>query len=342
MPMNTQLGVKTETTWGTPVTVDTFVEFEAESIVAETSTIEPPVMRATTRTVRQDRWVRGITGHAGSISLPVLTKDWGVWLEHLVGGTVTTSAISDSTYTHSADVGSLCGKGFTAQLNRPYGACGDTNAPFTYEGGKVSQWALSQEQGGVVMMSVDTLFEAMLQTTTLATASYASGMEFLPWGASSITVGALSLPVTSWSVSSNNGLKADRLMIRGSYARREPVEAAMREITFEAVCDFEALTDNTPSGSVGFPQKIWTTAGLAALASDSVEAVVITANGPTLLGATTYPGLTITMSAVRFDEANANVTGPDMTQLTVKGRALVPTSAGTTCGLAYRTADATP
>jgi len=342
MPMNTQLGVKTESTWGTPVVVDTFFEFENESVVAEVSLIEPPAMRTTTRTQRQDRWVRGITGHAGSVSVPVMTKEWGLWLEHLVGGTVTTSSIVDSTYTHSADVGSLCGKGFTLQLNRPYGACGDTNAPFTYEGGKIGNWSLTQEQGGIVMMSADMSFEAMLQTTSLASASYTAGMEFLPWGASSITVGGLSLPVTNWTVSCNNGLKDDRLMIRSSYARREPVEASMREIMFEATCDFEALIDGTPAATVGFAQKIWTTAGLAATAADSVEAVVITCNGPTLLGATTYPGLTITMSAVRFDEANPNVSGPDMTTISVKGRALVPTSAGSTCGLAYRTADATP
>lgn len=341
MPMNTQLGFKSETTWGTPVTVDTFFEFENETIVPEVSLIEPPAMRTTTRTVRHDRWVRGITGHAGAVSLPVMTKEFGVWLDHLVGGSITTAGPTDSTYTHTVDVGSLCGKGFTLQVNRPRGACGETDAAFTYEGGKVSQWSLKQEQGGVVMLSADLTFEAMLQTTALATASYSSGMEFLPWGSTSLTVGGLSLPVSSWTVSCNNGLKIDRHMIRGSYARREPVENALREITFEAVCDFEALIDGTPSGAVGFPQKIWTTAGVAALVSDSIEATVITCNGPTLLGATTYPGLTITMSAVRFDEANINVSGPEMTQINVKGRALVPSS-GSICQLQYRTADTAP
>lgn len=341
MPMNTQLGFKAETTWGTPVVVDSFFEFENESIVPEVSLIEPPIMRTTTRTIRHDRWVRGITGHAGSVSLPVMTKDFGVWLDHLVGGSITTAGPTDSIYTHTVDIGSLCGKGFTLQVNRPRGVCGDTDVPFTYEGGKVSSWTLTQEQGGIVMLSADLTFEAMVQTTALATASYAAGMEFLPWGASSITVGGLSLPVSSWTVTCNNGLKTDRTMIRNSYARREPVENEMREITFEAVCDFEALVDGTPTGAVGFPQKIWTTGGLAALVSDSIEATVITCNGPTLAGATAYPGLTITMSAVRFDEANVNISGPEMTQITVMGRALVP-STGQICQLQYRTTDANP
>ena len=38
MPMNTQLGMKTESTWGTPVVADTFFEFENESNDSETST----------------------------------------------------------------------------------------------------------------------------------------------------------------------------------------------------------------------------------------------------------------------------------------------------------------
>ncbi len=340
MPLNTQLGVKVESSYGTPVVVDTFYEFESESIVPEIDTIAPQVMRTTTRTVRYDRFVRGITGHAGSVSLPVMTKDFGFWLEHLVGGSVTSGTLTDSTYTHSADIASLCGKGFTLQVNRPRGICGDTNQAFTYAGGKVSDWTLSCEQGSVVMLEANCTFQSMLMTTALASASYASGMEFLPWGASSLTVGSLSLPVSQWSVSCDNGMNNDRLQIKGSYQRGEPVEG-MREITFEATCDLEAYVDGTPSGKVGFLQKILTTGGVAATVADSYEAVVITSNGPTLAGTSTYPSLVITMSACRIDEAFGNIDGPDMTEITVKGTAMVPSS-GSICGLAYTTTDSTP
>lgn len=339
MPLNTQLGVKKEVTYGTPVVVDTFFELESESITPEIDTIAPQVMRTTTRTVRYDRFVRGITGHAGSVSLPVMTKEFGFWLEHLVGGSVTTGSVTDSTYTHSVDVASLCGKGFTLQVNRPRGICGDTDQAFTYAGGKVSDWTISCETGGVVMLEANCTFQSMLMTTALASASYAAGMEFLPWGASSITVGGLALPVSNWSVSCDNGMQNDRLQIKGSYQRGEPVEG-MREITFEATCDLEAYVDGTPSGKVGFLNKILTTGGVAATVADSYEPVVITSNGPTLAGAATYPSLVISMAAVRIDEAFGNVDGPDMTEITVKGTAMVPSS-GDICKLSYTTTDAT-
>lgn len=338
MPLNTQLGVKKEVTYGSAVVVDTFFEFEAESITPMVELIAPQVMRTTTRTQRYDRFVRGINGHTGSVNLPVMTKEFGFWLDHLVGGTVTTGSLTDSTYTHSADIGSLCGKGFTLQVNRPRGICGDNNQAFTYAGGKVQDWTISCETGGVVMLEANCWFQTALQTTALASASYASGMEFLPYGASSITVNSLALPVSSWSVSCDNGMQ-ERPQIRGSYAYGEPVEG-MREITFEATCDLEAYIDNTPSGSVGFLQKIITTGGLAATVADSYEPVVITSNGPTLAGAATYPSLVITMSACRIDEAFGNVDGPEMTEITVKGTAMVPSS-GDICKLSYTTTDAT-
>lgn len=339
MPLNTQLGVKKETTYGTPVVVDTFYEFEGETVTPMVELIAPKVNRTTTRGPRYDRFVRGINGHTGSVTIPVMTKEFGFWLEHLVGGSVTTGSVTDSTYTHTVDIGSLCGKGFTAQFNRPRGICGDTDQAFTYAGGKVLDWTISCETGGVVTMEANCFFQTGLQTTALASASYAAGMEFLPWGASSLTVGGLDLPVSNWSVSCDNGMQ-ERPRIRGSYAYGEPVESH-REVTFEATCDLEAYTDGTPSGKVGFLQKIITTGGLAATVADSYEAVVITSNGPTLAGATTYPSLVITMSAVRIDEAFGNVEGPELTEITVKGTAMVPSS-GSFCGLAYCSTDALP
>lgn len=326
MPLRTQFGVKTETTWGTPVVVDRFFEFDSESINPEIGTWEAAALRASTRGLREDRFARWVTGYAGSVTMPVLTKGWGIWLQHILGS-VATAGPTDSTYTHTGTIGTLCGKGFTAQVNRPLGACGDTDQAFTFEGGKVNTCKISQEAGGVVMCDLDVLFEAGTTATALATASYGTGMEPLPWGSTSLTIAGTATPVQSWAVTVNNGLQGDRMKVRGSTQRQEPVETALREITFECVTDFESLVDYNRV--------------VAATAAGTLAAVVITANGPTLLGTTAYPGLTITMDKVRFDEAGGpTVGGTDIMQLSLKGKALVPVS-GSWLSLAYRTADAT-
>lgn len=343
MPLQTQMGVVKETTYGTPVTVTRFVEFDSEKIQPEMDVFEPKVARTLTRLPRYDRFVRGIYGHAGSVKFPVMTKGFGFWLQHMVGSAPTTTGPTDSTYSHAADIGSLCGVSFTMQVNRPYGVCTLVDTPFTYAGGKLQDWTLSCQAGGdgVVMFEGTTVFASGESSTALASASYASGMEFLPWGGSDVVVGGIALPVYSWSVKCDNKLKIDRKQARNSWARREPVENGLREITVELEVDLEAYVDGTPASTVGFLRKGMTTAGAAAIATDAYETMVITSRGPTLAGASTYPSLAVSMGAVRFDNPWNNVEGPEASTLKVTGKALVPAS-GDLCKLTYITTDTTP
>jgi len=325
MPLNSQVGIKAETTWGTPVVVDRFFEFESESIAPEAGRYESPVLRAGTRGLREDRFVPFTTGHAGSLTLPVMTKGFGLWLEHILGNTGTGSAV-DSAYTYTGTVATLCGKGFTLQVNRPLGACGDTAQAFTYEGGKVQSAKFSMEQGGALMCELDMLFENGVTATALATASYPTGAELFSWADTALTIGGTATPVSSWSVTINNQLQADRLKIRGNVQRQEPVESAHREITFECTADFDNLTQYSRV--------------ISATAAGSVAAVVVTCGSPTLIGTTSTPQVLFTMSAVRFDGASNAVDGPGIISQSLSGKALVPNS-GSFLSIAYRTADAT-
>lgn len=326
MPLTTQLGFKDESTYGTAVTVDRFAEYESESIGPDRATIESPVMRSGTRGMREDRFIPYVPSCSGGITMPVLTKGFGWWLKHMLGAS-STGTVSDSTYTHTGTIATLCGDSFTLQLNRPLGACGDTDQAFTYEGGKITDWTLSCEQGGYVKAEMNMVFEAGTTATGLASASYPTGMELMPFGASSLTLAGSAFPVKQWSVSCNNGLKTDRMHVRGSYQIKEPIESAFREVTFSATCDYEALAD------------VYNRV-VSSTASGSMAAVVITSLGPTLAGVSAYPGLIITMDKVRFDEGHPNVSGPDMTEIAITGKALIPAS-GTWLSVAFRSVDAT-
>jgi hypothetical protein len=269
-------------------------------------------------------WVHG---YAGPLSMPVLSKGFGMLLEHMLG-LVTTGATVDAVTPHTGTVATLCGKGLVVQVNRPLGACGDTPQAFTFEGGKIAKWTLKQEQGGVVMFEADLLFEAGGTAVALATASYPASAEFIPWANTGLTIGGTAVPVKSWEVSCDNKLDGDRKKIRGSVQRQEPVETAPREIMFKCEADFEALA--TAYNRV-----------TAATAAGQQAAVVITADAPTLVGVSAFAGLTITMSAVRFDEASNNVDGPGIISQTISGKALVP-AAGSFLSVLYRSADVTP
>ena len=327
MPLETQLGMIKEVTWGTPLTVTRFFEFDSESIKPDTTVWESASMRASTRGVRADRAMSWVHGFSGTIVMPVLSKGFGMMPEHMLG-LVTTTGPVDAVTTHTGTVATLCGKGLTVQVNRPLGACGDTPQAFTFEGGKISKWTLKQEQGGVLMFEADLLFEAGTTATALATASYPASAEFIPWSTTALTIGGTAVPVKSWEVSCDNKLDGDRKKIRNSTQRQEPVETGPREVMFKCEADFEAL-------ATAYNRVVATTA------AGEQAAVVITADAPTLVGVSALAGVTITMSAVRFDEANPNADGPGIISQSISGKALVP-AAGSFISVAYRSADVTP
>lgn len=325
MPLATQMGYKKESVYGTAVTVDTFCDYESESINPVVERYESPALR-TTRGLRDDRFFPWVAGYDGTIRFPVMTKTFGFWGEFLTGGDVATTGPTDTVYTHTFNIASLCDDSFTLQIDKPLGVCGDDDQAFTYAGCKVGSWTLSQEAGGVIVAEIEVMAQTGLTATAKATASYVTGLEFLPWSSTSLTIGGTAVPVKSWSVQCNNQLE-DRRMINGTAYRSKPVENAYREITFSCTCDFEALAT------------VYSRA-VSATVAGSLAAVVITANGPTIL-TSTYPGLTITLPAVRIDEGFPNVAGPGMIELSVTGKALVNTS-GVQATLAYRTTQATP
>jgi hypothetical protein len=327
MPLATQLGYKKETTYGTAVVVDTFHEYESEGIAPVVERYDSPALR-TTIGPRDDRFVPWVAGYDGPLTIPVMTKGFGWWIEFMTGGNVTTTGPTETVvYTHTFNIASLCDDSFTLQVDRPLGVCGDDDQAFTYAGCKVSEWTLTQEAGGVLTAELSIMAQTGTTATAKATATYVTGNELIPWTNTSLTIGGTAVPVKSWSVSCSNQLE-DRRMINGTAFRAKPVENAYRDITFSCTCDFEALA--TIYNRV-----------VSATAAGTLAAVVVTANGPTLLGSSIYPGLTVTMPAVRFDEGFPNVAGPGMIEISASGKALVNTS-GVQCTLAYRTSQATP
>ena len=326
MPIISQLGAKKETTYGTAVTVDRFFEFTSEKILLDTGRAESEGLRSGQRVARTDRFVPYVLGASGPISLEPASKGFGFWLEHMLG-TVATAGPTDSAYTHTGTVGDLWGDSFTMQVNRPLGPSGSTNQAFTWEGGKVTKWTLSCEKEGLLQFEADLIFEDEQTATALASASYPTATEPMSWARADCTIGGTGVPVTKWSVSCDNALKTDRHFLQGSTRRAQSAEEKMREITFSAECDWTDLTQYNRF-------KAETAAGTLAL-------VVVTAKSPTLIGATTYPGVTITLPAVRFDEPGPSVDGPGLMMQTVGGKVL---SNGTDqpISVAYTTLDTTP
>lgn len=323
--MDHQLMVKKESTYGTPVTPDRGFEYESESIGETYGRTEGDPLRVGSSIIRSDRFTPYFAGANGAISLAVMTKGFGFWLEHMLGTVSSSTVGADGQYTHTAVEGALYGKSFTAQVNRPFHPSG-TNQAFTYDGGKVASWTLSNTVDGNLLAELTCDFQSVDTATALVAASYPSGMENFTWAGGVVTIGGTPYDVTEISIGWDNGLNLDRRQIRGNTDKKEPT-SSRREGTFSISADFDSLAQRNRAAAN-------TRAG--ALAS-----IVGTWTGPTAIGGTTFPKLTVTIPAARFDEWSGATEGTDAIEQSLSGVVRYDGS-NSPITIAYTSADTTP
>jgi len=325
-----QVGAVKEVTWGTPLTVTRFWEFNSEKIKPMRGRAVSKGMRAGGRVRRTDRQVPYEQGAAGPIEVDVLSRGFGFWLEHMLG-TVATGATVDSKTTHTGSIGDLTGKGFTFQSNRPFHPA-DTDQAFTWAGGKVKSWKVSNKIGDILSVEMDFDFQSTATATALASASYPAAGEALSFTGGVVTIGGTSTDITEATVGCDNKLfgtsdSDDRRYIRGNAQHREPMEGDFREVSWELTPDFSDLTNYNRFASA-------TAAGLLAT-------IVLTWTGNLLIGASSLPTFVITIQNASFDGWDSTVDNPSPLQQKLSGAGLYDGS-NSAVTIAYGTADATP
>src|SRR3990167_11023319 len=208
---NSQLGLVQETTYGTAVTVTKFYEFNSESIQSERGRVESRGQRPSQFAKRSDHFVTYQKGASGSIEMDVMSKGFGFLLKHMLGS-ISTSTVSDSNYTHTATIGSHYGSFFTAQVNRPFHPAG-TDQAVTYAGGKVKSWKLSAAVEETLKASLDVDFQNEVTNVALASASYPTSQYPLTFVTGALTISGTAVPVTKFDLECDNKLKLDRNFI---------------------------------------------------------------------------------------------------------------------------------
>lgn len=328
MPLDTQAGWKTESSYGTAVVVDRFMPFSHSlgSIKPEKVYIESNSMRAGARVQSSTSGAPYIGGAGGQIELEVCNKGFGWWLRHMLGAVATTGP-TDSAYTHTGTVASLCGDAFTYQENWKTGACGDGDQAMTFFGGKIAKWELSCDVGGLLIFKADLLFKSFTTATALASASYPSGLEALSWAGASLSVDSTDVPVTGWKVTCDNKLKADRRYLQNDTGRAEPVEVDFRDIQIEFTCDWDDLTHYNKFRS--------------ATAAGALAEIACSAESPTLIGTSSKASLAVTAPAARIDMADVSGSGREYLTQTITAKVL-DNGSDEPLEVAYVTAESTP
>lgn len=230
-----QVGVKTEVTPGTAVTVDKFLPFLSEGLKQDIARLDSQAIRAGRRTTHT--WRPGGKTIQGPLNLELPNVDIAMLLKHVFGAVATTGT---GPYTHTYTPGDLTGKSFTTQVGRPDNA--GTVQPFTYAGCKVASAELACSAGELASFTVDLSAMSETTATALASASYTAGYAPFSFIDGALTIAGSAVgTVQSATLSISNNLAVDRHRLNSATVK-EQLQNGLAEFTGTIVTDFESLT----------------------------------------------------------------------------------------------------
>jgi hypothetical protein len=319
--LDAQLGIAEETAFGTATTPNRFLEFTSEGITATYGRSESNGLRPGRLYRSESRFTTYPEGAEGDVELEVASKGFGLLMKHMLGQ-IATSGAAGTGFTHTATPANLKGKSLTVQVGRPFYS-GDSVQPFTYRGGKVTEWELANSVEDNLMCTLSMDFVEEDTTVALAAASYPTGLETLAWVGGQVTIDGAEFDVTEASVTGTNSLKTDRRYLRKNPRKKEQVGEDYRGGEFNLTADFDNLTQRNRVA--------------AATAAGALATIVLEWEGKVPFVAAVVPKLTVTILG-RFDTFEANVDGPEAVEQSLGGVYLGPSA----ISMAYLTADATP
>ena len=167
-----QLGIVTESAYGTTTTVTRFYDIlSGGGMEIAPKPVRSQAMRAGRRTVSADMSARAKPDITGKFEFEPLTKSYGLLFKHIFGS-VSTAGPTSSKYTHTFTLAELTSMTAQQVIGRT-----TTNTPYTFNGVKVTEAKLSGDVGSNLRLEVQLdarnwfSYRSMTGTTTSGSAS---------------------------------------------------------------------------------------------------------------------------------------------------------------------------
>lgn len=307
-----QIGFKKETTFNTPVTVDTFLEFIEEDFNWVPTFADGAGLRAGRRVKAGDRRALVKETSDGSFTQELLTKGLGKLFEAALG-TGVSNVITGSAYQQlfTPAVGDFLNS-YTIQVGVPM--LGGATSPLTFAGCVCSGFELKVGNGELPTIKWNWLGASVATATALATASYPAGTELLSFIHGTIRVGgSVTVPTTTAlatggttaanireiDLTVDNGLdtNGNNLGSAGKRSRKPALGAVGISGSMTAEFDSATLRD--------------------AYLNQTDLALVLQFKFPVAISGSNYPVLELTIPNIRLDGELPKPNGGDVTTQTI-------------------------
>lgn len=302
-----QVGWKSESVWGTAVTVDTFMP-----VLSADMNIDEGYLRS--EGIRAGRYTRsparlGARVVAGSVEMELPNTSIAALLKHALGGVATTGT---GPYTHTFTPATPTSKSLTLQVGIE--DAGGTVRPFTASGVKLGGWSIACTVGELARLSFDWTAKDVVTATALATASYSASLVPFTFIEGSITVdGSAVASARSVTLTAAKNLRDDRHVIGSRYIREQLAEGHW-EITSEITADFDDLTLFALAVA-------GTQVGSVLTFDNGTETLTITTSGQVVGDAPSLTGTGVEEQTIRLDHSSATSDAATITAVLVNSEA---------------------
>lgn len=250
---------------------------------------------ATATTVEvTDKQARGTEANSGGDSEVATTETFtdvgNVWAAAtLTGGVDGTDTRRRHTYTFNGSA--LRELATTLQIVRPPSEA--SRQAWTYSGGKIVSWQLTQPADGALMITPTVHVRSESLATAIASASYPADADFFDFTQAAFTIDSVSEPIQSFSLTAALGLVTGRYQL-GSAAPRNQLVNARPALTGSFDREFENrdLYDAWIAGERG--------------------ALALTSTGGTIPSSASPYAVGITLPSVKWSGDTPNIGGPDL------------------------------
>ena len=208
--LDVQLGIKKQTDFDTPATVDQFVEVLPDvAFNRSMTTLQSRALRAGSRVPRAARRLVGKDGGSANVPLEAPLKGLGVWLEAAFGE-VTNTAVTGATgafqQVHTPATGDPIDV-YTLQLGIPaIGA--EAASPLTLNSGWCRSITFDAQAGEILKVTTEWGAKEIVTDTALATASYPASNDLFTYCHGAITLGGTLTAPTTTALASSTGTPA--------------------------------------------------------------------------------------------------------------------------------------
>ena len=206
--LDSSIGLKKETVFGTAVVVDKFYEFTEEDFSWVPTFVQAAGQRAGQRVGAADRRVLVMEETTGTLTVEAVTKGLGALFEAALG-TATSTIIStgpayQQVFTPSTGINL---PSYTIQKGVPM--LTGVVSPQTYAGCVCSGFTLSGANGAIPTIAFSFSGRSVDTTASYATAAYPASNELLSFVNGSITIGGTVVPPTATALTSGGTAAAN-------------------------------------------------------------------------------------------------------------------------------------